>query len=33
MELLMHPIEQIDEVYHMESRFSLVGDSISFGAR
>ena len=23
----------LDEVYHMESRFGLVGDSISFGAR
>ena len=23
----------IDVVYHMESRFSLVGDSTSFGAR
>jgi len=26
----MHPIELLDEVYHMESRFSLAGDSISF---
>ena len=33
MELLMHPMELLDEVYHMESRFSLVGDSISLGAR
>jgi hypothetical protein len=26
-------MELLDEVYHMESRFGLVGDSISFGAR
>jgi hypothetical protein len=29
----MHPMELLDEVYHMESRFVPVGDSISFGAR
>ena len=29
----MHPMELLDEVYHMESRFSPVGDSISFGER
>jgi len=33
MELLMHPMELLDEVYHMESRFGPVGDCISFGAR
>ena len=27
------PIELLDDVCHMESRFSPVGDSISFGAR
>jgi len=27
------PDGTIDEVYHMESRFGPVGDSISFGAR
>ena len=27
------PMEQLDEVYHIESHFSPVGDSISFGAR
>ena len=27
------PEELLDEVYHMESRFGPVGDSISFGAR
>ena len=32
-ELYMHPMELLDEVYHMESRFGPVGDSISFGAR
>jgi hypothetical protein len=26
-------MELLDEVYHMESRFSAVGDSVSFGAR
>ena len=26
----MHPMELLDEVYHMESRFGPVGDSISF---
>jgi hypothetical protein len=26
-------MELLDEVYHMESRFGPVGDSISFGAR
>ena len=25
----MHPMELLDEVYHMESYFSPVGDSIS----
>ena len=25
----MHPIKLLDELYHMESRFSLVGDSTS----
>ena len=29
----MHPMELLDEVYHMESRFGPVGDIISFGAR
>ena len=29
----MHPMELLDEVYHMESRFGPVGDSISFGAK
>jgi hypothetical protein len=29
----MHPMELLDEVYHMESRFDPVGDSISFDAR
>jgi hypothetical protein len=29
----MHPMELLDEVYHMESRMSRVGDSISLGAR
>jgi hypothetical protein len=29
----MQPMELLDEVYHMESRFGPVGDSISFGAR
>ena len=29
----MNPMELLDEVYHMESRFGPVGDSISFGAR
>jgi len=24
----MHPMELLDEVYHMESRFGLVGDRI-----
>jgi hypothetical protein len=33
MELEMHPMELLDEVYHIEPRFSPVGDSISFGAR
>ena len=33
MELLMHPMELLDEVFHMESRFRPFGDSISFGAR
>ena len=28
----MHPMELLDEVNHMESRFGPVGDSISFGA-
>ena len=27
----MHPMELLDEVYLMESRFGPVGDSISFG--
>ena len=29
----MHPMELLDEVYHMESCFGPVGDRISFGAR
>ena len=29
----MHSMELLDEVYHMESRFGPVGDSISFGAQ
>ena len=29
----MHPMELLDEVYHMESRFGPFGDNISFGAR
>ena len=28
-----HPMELLDEVYHMESHFGPVEDSISFGAR
>ena len=31
--ILDAPMELVDEVYHMESRFGPVGDSISFGAR
>ena len=29
----MHPMELLDEVYHIESRFVPVGDSVSLGAR
>ena len=29
----MHPIELLDDVCHMESHFSLFGDSVSLGAR
>jgi hypothetical protein len=29
----MHPIELLDDVCHMESRFGLFGDSVSLGAR
>ena len=28
-----HPIELLDHVCHMESRFNLFGDSVSLGAR
>ena len=29
----MHPIELLDDVCHLESRFGLFGDIVSFGAR
>ena len=29
----MHPTELLDDVCHMESRFGVLSDSISFGAR
>jgi len=29
----MHLIELLDHVCHMESRFKLLGDSVSLGAR
>ena len=29
----MHPIDLLDDVCHMESRFGLFGDSVSLGAR
>ena len=29
----MHPIELLDDVCHMESRFGLFRNSVSFGAR
>jgi len=29
----MHPMELLDNVCHMESRFGLFGDSVSFGVR
>jgi hypothetical protein len=29
----MHPIELLDHVCHMESRFNLFGDIVSLGAR
>jgi hypothetical protein len=29
----MHPMELLDDVRHVESRFGLFGDSVSFGAR
>ena len=28
-----HPIELLDDVCHIESHFSLFGDSVSFGPR
>ena len=28
-----HPTELLDDMGHMESRFILFGDSVSFGAR
>jgi hypothetical protein len=28
-----HPIELLDDVCHIISRFGLFGDSVSFGAR
>ena len=28
-----HPMELVDDVCHMESRFGLFGDNVSFGAR
>ena len=28
-----HPMELVDDVCHMESRFGHFGDSVSFGAR
>ena len=30
---IMHPMELLDDVCHMESRFGVLRDSISFGAR
>ena len=30
---LAHPIELLNHVCHMESRFNLFGDSVSLGAR
>ena len=29
----MHPMELLDDVYHMESLFGLVRNSVTFGAR
>jgi len=29
----MHPMELLDDVCHMESRFSLFRNSVSFGLR
>ena len=29
----MHPMELLDDVCHMESRFGLFRNSVSFGAR
>jgi len=29
----MHPMELLDDVCHMESRFGPFGESVSFGAR
>jgi hypothetical protein len=29
----MHPMELLSDVGHVESRFSLFGDSVSVGAR
>jgi hypothetical protein len=29
----MHPMELLDDVDHVESRFGLFGDSVSFGAK
>jgi len=29
----MHPMKLLDDLCHMESRFGLFGDSVSFGAR
>jgi len=29
----MHPVELLDEVCHMQSRFGPIGDNVSFGAR
>jgi len=29
----MHPMELLDDVCHMEARFGLFGDNVSFSAR
>ena len=31
--ILMHPMELLDDVCHMESRFGPFGDIVSFGAK
>ena len=28
-----HPMELLDDLFHMESRFGLFGDNVSFSAR